>query len=134
MRALRYLNMGPWPVFVGITACEKTFQAEMKRLKIENIQFLGHSNAGATTHSFVNHSSLCCIIAIVPFSPQQNSKEQYAALLAHEAMHVIQEMRNELAGGKYLGDEAEAYLMQQIVQDGLQFLWKSSKVSRTEPK
>lgn len=55
------------------------------------------------------------------------------ALVAHEAMHVVQEMRKELARGESLGDEAEAYLIQQIVQEAGQFIFCTNKARRTEP-
>lgn len=130
---MHYIHTGPWPVFVGFTTSEKAFAAEMKRLGVdENIQFSAHSRAGATTHYLVKDRHLCCIITIEPYS-RRVSREVYAALVAHEAMHVVQEMQRELNKGKSLGDEAEAYMIQQIVQEILRIAWGSNMVRRTEP-
>lgn len=130
---VKYFNMGMWPIYVGITTCEKAFGLEMKRLKIEGVNFLARERATATTHIFEKGGSLCFLIAIEPFSARRRSREAYAALIAHEAMHVIQELQKELAHGQSLGIEAEAYLMQQIVQEGLQWTWRSNKTRCTEP-
>ena len=127
-KGIRYLNMGPWPGFIGLAFDEKAFQAEMKRLDItREIKMLAHVRAGATLHEFVSPRGECVwLLALGPVKGR--SKEQIAGLIAHEAMHIIQFMQAELAGGKSLGAEAEAYLMQMIVQEALQILWKSNKV------
>lgn len=130
---VKYFNLGAWPVFVGFTTCEKAFAAEMRRLGIDNVSFFGRSSANATTHILEKHGTLCFVITAEPFKSHKISCEAYAALIAHEAMHVIQEMQQVLACGKSLGDEAEAYLIQQIVQECLQVAWGSFKVRRTEP-
>ncbi len=132
-KELRYFNLGPWPVYCGFTTCEKAFQKEMKRLKVNDINFLGSEHSNATTHILNNKGTFCFIITCQPFNARRQSKEQYAALIAHEAVHVIQEMQQELARGKSLGVEAEAYLVQQIVQECLQSAWQSTKVRCTEP-
>jgi len=65
-----------------------------------------------------------------PYSDEK-TKEQYAALLAHEALHAIQEMR-DLNGGDPFCQETEAYLLQMIVQDCLQIAWGSNCVRKVE--
>ena len=131
---VKYFNMGMWPVYVGITTCEKCFNKEMKRLKLKDVPFLARENANATTHFFDKPGRATAIlITIRPFDKKRNSREQYAALIAHEAMHVVQDMQRRLARGQSLGDEAEAYLIQQIVQECLQWIWRSNKVRSTEP-
>lgn len=133
-KGIRYFNLGPWPVFCGFTLCEKAFAKEMDRVTGQKIEFIT-GRANMTTHIFESKSGkLCFIIAMQPFNPRKFSREQFAGLVAHEAVHVIQEMQRELAGGKSLGDEAEAYLVQQIVQESLQDAWASSKVRATEPR
>lgn len=132
-KGVHYLNMGPWPGFIGLVFDDKAFQAEMKRLDIpREVKMLGHSRAGATLHEFVSPKGDCVwLLALGP--TKGRTKEQIAGLVAHEAMHIIQFMQAELAGGKSLGAEAEAYLMQMIVQEALQILWKSNKVRREVP-
>lgn len=133
-RNVKYFNMGMWPIYVGITTCEKSFQKEMKRLKLKDVPFLGRTSANATTHFFDESGRATAIlITILPFNKKRNSREQYAALIAHEAMHVVQDLQRRLNRGQPLGDEAEAYLIQQIVQECLQWVWRSNKVRSTEP-
>lgn len=130
---VRYLNLGPWPIFVGFTTSEKAFAKELKRLKVdEDCHFIARARANATTHYFESAGKWVVIITMQPMT-KGITREQYAALLAHEAMHVVQQIRRELNNDSHLGDEAEAYLMQQIVQDCLQVAWDSSKVRAVHP-
>lgn len=132
---LHYFNLGPWPFYVGFTTSEAAFAAEMKRLKIgQEVAYLGRERANATTHFFNGTDMVCAIIAAPAFNARKHSREQYAALVAHETAHVVQEMRNELNNGEHLGNEAEAYLAQQIVQECLQIAWNSGKRRSTEPR
>lgn len=132
-KGVHYLNMGPWPGFIGLVFDDKAFQAEMKRLDVRaDVKMLLHERAGATLHEFVSPKGDCVwMLALGPVKGR--TKEQIAGLVAHEAMHIIQFMQAELAGGKSLGDEAEAYLVQMIVQEALQILWKSNKVRTRIP-
>lgn len=129
-----YYNLGAWPNYLGFTTSEEDFGKEMKRLGFEkdDVKFLGSERSNASTHFFTRRGKHLTIICMEPPS-RAISKEQYAALLAHEAVHVIQEMQAELAGGKSLGHEAEAYLVQQIVQEGLQRAWSTGRTTRREP-
>lgn len=132
-KGMKYLHMGPWPGFVGLCFDEKVFHKEMERLGLkQKVNFLGSDHASATLHHFVSRGgSVCQILALG--SVKGRTKEQVAGLIAHEAVHVIQNMQEDIAGGKSLGGEAEAYLVQMIVQEALQSLWKSNKVQVTEP-
>ncbi len=124
-KGVKYLNMGPWPGFIGLVFDDKAFQAEMKRLECpREIKMLAHERAGATLHEFVSPMG-SCVWLLALGSVKGRTKEQIAGLVAHEAVHIIQFMRAELGD---LGKEGEAYLVQMIVQEALQHLWKSSKV------
>jgi hypothetical protein len=128
---IRYFNMGAWPVYVGFTSSDKAFQAEMKRLAVEEPgKFLSRAGANATTHYLDNDGTLTCIITIG--CTKGGSKSQVAALIAHEAVHVVQEMWSHL-GETNPGREQEAYLVQQITQECLQELWSPRSERRTEP-
>lgn len=123
------MNTGPWPWYIGFTTEEAAFQREMKRLGIKDAGPGVKPGSNAATHHLINGSTNCAIIVMCPHS-RQASREQYASLLAHEAVHVVQEMRDKLGD---LGSEAEAYLVQQIVQEGLQIAWKTRREVRKEP-
>lgn len=125
--------MGPWPGFIGLVFDEKAFYAEMKRLDIKKPgNFLGSERAHATMHHLVSKGGQVVYLLALG-SVKGRSKEMVAGLVAHEAIHIIQQMQEDIAGGDSLGREAEAYLVQMIVQEALQSLWKSNKVRRLEP-
>jgi hypothetical protein len=125
-----YMNTGPWPYYIGFTTDPDAFTREMKRLKVDDGEtFIKNAHSNATTHFLNNHGSCLAIICVQPFK-RSVTREQYAGLLAHEATHVIQDMRENLGP---LGSEAEAYLVQQMVQEGLQIAWKTGKVARKVP-
>lgn len=108
--------MGPWPVYVGFTTNPKTFKREMKRLGVKNNPMIKNDHSDATTHYLTNkEGKLCCIIALRK-PKKRHSKEQIAAIIAHEATHVVQQMQENLGS---LGIEAEAYIIQYIVQSCL---------------
>lgn len=127
---IRYFNMGQWPVYVGFSSSPKAFEREMKRINIKGCSFLNSTHANATTHFLTCDDGLTCIIALG--DTKDRSKEQVAALIAHEAMHVVQEMWSHL-GETNPGRECEAYLVQHIVQNCLQEAWKSGKTRSTAP-
>lgn len=128
---IHYLNLGPFPGYVGFTTSNDAFQREMRRLNVKGeIGFVSNERSNATTHFLSNHGKSLAIICMQPHS-RRHSKEQYAALLAHEATHVVQEMRQDLGE---LGREAEAYLVQQIVQEGLQIAWDTGRETRRSPR
>ena len=127
---IHYLNLGPWPGYVGFTTSEDAFRREMKRLDVKDAdKWISNAHSQATTHFLNNHGTSLAIICMIP-QPRQRTKEQYAALLAHEATHVVQQMRDDLGD---LGREAEAYLVQQIVQEGLQIAWATGRETRRAP-
>lgn len=126
---VHYFSMGPWPVFVGFTTSEDAYYRETRRLKVaEPTSFIKNTHSCATVHFFVSEGGTSTmIICAQPFRAKRSSREQYAALLAHEAVHVIQDMREQLGD---LGCEAEAYLVQQIVQESLQIAWKAGRTRK----
>lgn len=131
--AIDYINLGPWPGYVGFTTSPEAFAKEMKRLAVDvDVPFLGHANANGTTHMFEYKGSLCQIITLQ--APHLRiSPECYAALIAHECAHVVQHMREEFSRGENLGAEAEAYLIQHLVQECLQIAKYRQRVKRIAP-
>lgn len=127
---IRYFNMGAWPVYVGFTASADAFAKEMKRLSVKEPDRFVNDRANATTHFLENDGTLTCIITLG--ATKGRSKEQIAAIVAHEAVHVAQELWRHL-GERNPGDEQEAYLVQQITQECLQELWSPKSSRQTEP-
>ena len=126
---ITYFHMGAWPLYVGFTKSRKAFAKEMKRLSCPGVAFV-NPGANATMHTLVNDGTTTCIIA---FDKQKGrSLEQEAALIAHEAVHVAQELWAAI-GEHQPGREAEAYLVQQIVQCCLQEAWASGRTRSSAP-
>lgn len=125
-----YFNMGPWPMYLGFTQSKKAFAKEMKRLSVVNVSFLSSDHANATVHILEKDGALTCIIAME--KGKGRSPEQIAGLIAHEAMHIVQELWSHI-GEKVPGREAEAYLIQHIVQSCLQIACDTGRTKKTEP-
>lgn len=111
-----YLHMGPWPVFVGFTTCPDAFKAEVTRLGVpETVEPMARERAAATMHTFTSDTACTCIV-VLPRARRQ-SREAVTALLAHECLHIVQEMRRELNQYRPFDDESEAYLLQYMTQE-----------------
>lgn len=127
---ITYFNMGPWPIYVGFTKCPEAFSKEMARLKIDDINFV-NSGANATMHAFRKGGGgdLTCIITL---ATSGKNRACVAALIAHEAVHVAQELWDSI-GEHNPGREAESYLIQMITQCCLEELWKTGSKDRCKP-
>lgn len=135
MNRVEWMHPGQWPVYIGFTTSEDAFKRAMRRMRVPAAQAPHWINPGAsaTTHTFEQSGkNLCFIICIGPHG-RQVSREQYAALIAHEALHVVQAMNREFSPQGRFDDESEAYLLQYIVQHCLQHAWKSNRTRSTAP-
>lgn len=72
-----------------------------------------HANASATTH-FVSSKNKLCAVVCVCHDASDSQAEMYA-LLAHEAVHIWQEMCRDI-GERAPGDEIEAYVIQHLTR------------------
>lgn len=130
---IKYFNMGQWPVYVGFTTSAKAFRREIKRLGVDvSVDFLARSGANASTHFLERENETPCIIITIE-KRGKRTISQYAALVAHEALHAMQEMHRNLNRGNSFGDEADAYLLQSIVQSCLQEALDESVDRSVEP-
>ena len=127
---ITYFNMGPWPIYVGFTQSKKGFAKEMKRLGITDCPFIANDHSNASAHYLTKDGALTCIITMD--KRKGRMIEQVAGLIAHEATHVAQELWAHI-GERNPGREAEAYLVQMIVQCCLQQACNTGRVRKTEP-
>lgn len=134
---IEYINMGPWPYYVGITADEDAFTREVGRLcPGVDIPFIGEY-ANATAHYFSRAGELQTVI--VAMEPRgKRTLACYAGLIAHEVMHIVQDMRERLVSASSgaregLGIEAEAYIMQYLTQEMLAITTGSTYRNSTRP-
>lgn len=134
-----WLNMGQWPCYFGFTTSELAFKKVMKRLNADANDWIS-LGANATTHFLTKDGDNykgqenTYIICIHPFKQGKVTREQYAAMIAHEVMHVIQSISRDYSQGRSLGDESEAYLMQYMVQEILQYTWRTNRSKSIRPK
>lgn len=132
---MHYLNMGPWPVYLGFTTSKRDYNKEMKRLGVKNPRpFIGENCEGGTT-TFVHKGATVIIITMKKPSKRGLPWECKAGVLAHEALHAVQYIREKVHGSltEPLGDEAEAYLVQYIVEDFLQVMYKLNRARSVRP-
>lgn len=128
---INYCHMGPWPVYVGFTNSPKAFQRELKRIKVrEKVAFHTSNRANATVHIFDGAGTTTFIVTMD--KAKKTSVEQIASLIAHEAVHIVQEMWSVL-GERTPGHEAEAYLVQHITQFCLQLALKTGRTRKFVP-
>lgn len=80
-------------------------------------------NGAAVCHEFVGPKGQILIIAIDMEQAQGKSKEQIAAIIAHEAVHASQFLLNEIGEHKP-GVETPAYIVGYLTQRCLQELWR----------
>lgn len=133
MDRVAYVETGQWPVFIGFTTSEKAYRRELKRFGIkDHVEFLVRERGAAGTHEFVSNGTCTYIITIAP-QAKGVSNEMFAALIAHEALHVIQYMRAELNRNDPFCAETESYLLQMIVQHCLQHAWATGRSRKIKP-
>lgn len=131
---VHYLHPGQWPVHIGFTDCPRAFAREMKRLKVNDPpEMTAHPRGAAAMHTFTSSDTPMCFIITMPPPGKTRSREQIAAIIAHEALHVVQGMEEELFAGGRFDHESAAYLLQYIVQHCLQIIWKSGKTRKSSP-
>jgi hypothetical protein len=127
---ITYYNMGAWPLYVGFTTSAKAFGREMRRLNSKPAPAFINPGANATMHTLEKDGTRTCIIAFQ--KPKAHTVEQVAGLIAHEAVHVAQELWDAI-GETRPGREAEAYLVQQIVQCCLQDALSTGRARKDAP-
>lgn len=104
------------PLYYSLCTSADILKKEIKRLAVEDINFFIGVNAGAdaTTNFLRNVNNET--VAIVCLYDHSYSIEQVFGLLAHEAVHIWQEIRSHL-GEQSPSKEFEAYSVQKICQE-----------------
>jgi len=102
------------PYCIGLCRTEEQFKKELQRLKVPRGDWPEWSCGGrAAVHTFENKDGLCAIVCIN--SDKRASDPLLMGLLVHEAVHVWQEICEEL-NEKNPSMEFEAYSIQAIAQ------------------
>lgn len=97
---------------------EKKYLALAKKMKLQGVHDPWVTpSSGATTHTWRKGAWIHSVICLAPCK----SKAGRIALLAHECLHSVQAIRDQLRSGP-LSDETEAWLLQSIFQNGMEEL------------
>lgn len=115
-REILWIDAGPYPFNIGFTMSSKALRAEFKRLgdPISKDDVL-RAGASAVVWKTEPATSLkTTAICYLPKPPEGITDVQIAALLAHEALHIVQYIWERI--GETVRREAEAYLLQHIFQ------------------
>ena len=99
--------------YLGFCQSERVFKKELKKLGVKGRVDFVSEGAGATTHYFEKDDETIIIVCID--KDLSVSAAQYAALIAHEAVHVWQWMRDDMKE-KEPSAEFEAWAIQSITQ------------------
>lgn len=118
-----YINPLYWPGFFCFCPNARAWKAELTRL--------GHPNDPYPTsdgHCRILHKDgkALCIVTVAEKTDENCDAIQIAALLAHEAVHVWQVMRDAM-GERSPGVEQEAYSIQHITQELLNAYQKTRR-------
>ena len=128
MRKIHWFSSGAWPCFIGFTTNARAVERFMPGMPL-----VCSENATASTRLLDKPDGDCCIlITAVPVS-KRIAWEVYAAMIAHEAVHVVQYLKEQYSPNEPLGYETEAYLVQYITQECLQKAYKTGRVMRVIP-
>lgn len=112
-------------IFPGIEVIICTKQSDLDKLREETGVVLEKPLAGRATTTLVKNESdgRCKIVVIFDKKTTKNRKNyDVAALAAHEAVHVVQNIFDEI-GEKFPGEETRAYLTQRVVYDILKTIY-----------
>lgn len=103
---------------VHFCSSNKEFRRVLKKLDVTDYTELWVTGgAGATTHHFRRGGWRHEVICMGSYRHKLSAR----ALLAHECMHAVQGIRDQLNGGP-LSDETECWLLQSIFQNGMEEL------------
>lgn len=116
------------PVSWALCVTEEEFHSTLKAMDVDRHrwpEFFGSRVADATTHFFEKDGKTRAVVTIKNIPALR--LEVIYALLAHEAMHIWQEIRT-ITGEKAPSSEYEAYAVQGICLD--LFCWFRDKTKR----
>lgn len=117
MKRATYLSMGPAPCSVGFCFDDETYRAEMRALKVKDFNPFISPGADATVHEFQSTATMPVALLCIN-AKQRRHVTSFAALIAHEAVHILQFIKREMRESE-AGAEFEAYTVQWVVQEVL---------------
>lgn len=122
---LVWLEHGFWPVYIGVCTSEKAFRAEMKRLKVAQVDipaWVSSGFGGSTHHLYkadTHGESLIVCIDIAQLEKLKHPLVAFVGIVTHEMVHVMQEIHTAMNGKDQFDSETSAYGLQWLVQNAL---------------
>lgn len=101
--------------YLTLCGSEEEYLRAVKRLKIKDPNKWLNSGSGGMTHTFTKDDSITCIVTIDFAECKNYALSEIVGMLAHEAMHVCQEMFTNI-GERNPSSELEAYAIQCTTQ------------------
>jgi hypothetical protein len=101
------------PVFYTLATSQKILDAELKKQGFKGDMTGVNDGKGATTQFMTGPQGVSALVCIFDHS---HEPEQIYSLLAHEAVHIFQEIKDRM-GEKSPSVEFEAYSIQAICQN-----------------
>jgi len=117
-----WIDRGWQPVYIGFCPSEKAWKHAMKRMGMPNEPY--PTTDGRVT-SFMREGKCSCIMTLGDGCEKRVNPVQIAAVIAHEAVHVKQEICRHI-GEESPSIEFEAYAVQAIFQ-GLYQAWLDTR-------
>lgn len=111
-----WIDLRIFPVYVAFTTKKKTFDYMMDWMNVTNPPVFVSEAANAMTHYFAKGPQLTIVVTMFP-KDKDMPWEVYVGLMAHECMHVVQEIQEKV--GRRSDRETEAYLIQRLLMDCL---------------
>jgi len=130
---IHWMHTGQWPCYIGFTTSSEAFDKCMKRMKVHDAGPWIIPGSHATTHELVKSDGQMTLLICINRPSRKQSKEQYAALVAHEALHVVQAVEERFYNRDRMDRENASYLLQYIVQHCLQHAWVTNRTRKTKP-
>lgn len=115
------IHLGPYPIKLLFLTSKLDFNKYVTKLGCPDNY---PENHGQIYRFLSDEDEILLIIVAPPPFRLSVTRNQYAAMLAHEATHAAQYVRECLSENEPLGSEPEAYLVQYIVQECLNHVYK----------
>lgn len=132
---LRWLerNAAPLLPYFTLATSQGRFDEICNALGVKEVGAFVNTTADATTWFFDRRGEVCCVVAIDLGRVKNRPPTSVYALLAHEAVHVVQGYFNSF-GEKKPGDEQRAYAVGNVSNYLLNLTDKPRRLKRSKNK
>lgn len=118
-KSVLWLDQGWQPAHIGFCPSKKAWKREMRKMGCEGEPW---PSAAGSTQTFDSGGKRCIIVTVAEGCEKHHSRIEIAGLIAHEATHVWQKVREHM-GEDQPSIEFEAYSVQAIFQNLYRAWW-----------